>query len=82
MVDESVSVAILNSLISRFKSQKDEAIATIMVYLRNPVGVGEHPGILDELDTLFAKAADADEKLIMLETNFKLLNDDNRKAQT
>ena len=79
MVDESVSVALLNSLISRFKSQKDEAIATIMVYLRNPVGVGEHAGILDELDVLFAKAADADEKLQILEANFKLMNDDKAK---
>ena len=50
MVDENVSVSILKSLISRFQAQKDEAVATIMVYLRNPTGIGDHPNIIEELD--------------------------------
>ena len=35
----------------------------INVYLEHPVGIGEHPQHLDEIDKLFQKIADAQEKL-------------------
>mgnify|MGYP001250421492 FL=1 len=72
MVDENVSVSILKSLISRFQAQKDEAVATIMVYLRNPTGIGDHPNIIEELDKLFAQASEAEEKLALLNSQFKV----------
>ena len=35
--------------------------------LENPVGIGEHPQHLDEIDKLFQKIADAQEKLKVIE---------------
>jgi len=72
MVDENVSLSLLKSLMSRFQAQKDEALATIMVYIRNPVGIGDHPNIIDELDKLFLVAAEAEDKLTVLNNNFKI----------
>ena len=57
---------------SRFQAQKDGALATIMVYLRNPAGVGDHSNIIEEIDKLCAVAAEADEKLALLNDNFKV----------
>ena len=40
-----------------------QAHAIIKVYLENPVGIGEHPQHLDELDKQFGKIAEAEDKL-------------------
>jgi hypothetical protein len=50
----------LRALKSRYNSQKDEAFATLEVYLGNSVGIGEHPQIIDEMDKLIKKIAEAD----------------------
>ena len=39
-----------------------EAAANIEIYLRNPSGIGEHPEILESIDTQLAKLMDAHEK--------------------
>ena len=41
--------------------------ANIEVYLANPVGIGEHPQHLDEVNKLLAKIAEAKDKLEALE---------------
>ena len=38
-----------------------------LIYLEHPVGIGEHPQHLDEIDKLFQKIADAQEKLKVIE---------------
>ncbi len=55
--------AILTALEDRYKAQLAEADATIKIYLENSVGIGEHPQHIDEIDKLFQKIADAQEKL-------------------
>ena len=55
--------ALLNALEDRYQAVISEADATIKIYLENPVGIGEHPQHIDELDKLFQKIADAQEKL-------------------
>ena len=47
-----------------------EAIATLEVYLKNPVGIGEHPQIVDEMDALVKSIADADGYLEALRSTF------------
>ena len=81
MIDQNVTAAIINSLKSKFKSQKDEAMATIMIYLTNPTGIGDHPEILEELDKLFSKAAEADEKLKLLTDKFRVIPSEQEDAQ-
>ena len=59
--------AILDALEARYEAQVAEAHATIKIYLENPVGIGEHPQHIDEVDKQLQKIAEADEKLKALE---------------
>ena len=59
--------AILDALEARYEAQVAEAHATIKIYLENPVGIGEHPQHIDEVDKQFEKIAAAEEKLKVLE---------------
>jgi len=57
----------LDALIKRYEAQIAEAEATIEIYLNNSVGIGEHPQHIDELDKLFGKIAEAEDKLKIVE---------------
>ena len=58
-----MKAAILDALEARYDAQIAEADDTIKIYLENSVGIGEHPQHIDEIDKLFQKIADAQEKL-------------------
>ena len=57
----------LEALKKRYEAQIAEAIATINIYLKSSVGIGEHPQHIDELDKLFGKIAEAEDKLKIVE---------------
>ena len=54
---------ILQALVKKYEAQIAEAKATIDIYLSNPVGIGEHPQHLEEIDKLMGNIADAEDKL-------------------
>ena len=60
--------ALLTALEKRYKAKIAEAAATIKIYLENPVGIGEHPQQLDEIDKQIQIIVDAKEKLEELES--------------
>ena len=62
---------ILQALEDRYNAQISEADATIKIYLEKPVGIGEHPQHIDEVDKLSEKIVNAEEKLKILQ-EFKL----------
>ena len=62
---------IIEALQDRYNAQISEADATIKIYLEKPVGIGEHPQHIDEIDKLIDKIAQAEEKLKILQ-EFKL----------
>ena len=62
---------ILDALEDRYIAQISEAEATIKIYLEKPVGIGEHPQHIDEVDKLIEKISTAEEKLGILK-GFKL----------
>ena len=62
---------IIQALEDRYNAQISEAEATIKIYLEQPVGIGEHPQHLDEIDKLVDKIAQAEEKLETLQV-FKI----------
>ena len=68
---EMLGKTILKALEDRYHAQISEADATIHIYLKNPVGIGEHPQHLDEIDKLVDKIAQAEEKLKILQ-EFKI----------
>ena len=41
---------------AQFVAQKQKAIATLTIYLTNPVGIGEHPQHIDEMMTVSARS--------------------------
>jgi methylaspartate ammonia-lyase len=51
------------SLCKKYESEISEAEATLMVYMENPVGIGEHPQHLEEMDKYVEKLANASDKL-------------------
>tara|TARA_R100000329_G_C7604939_1_gene214642 strand:- start:840 stop:1028 length:189 start_codon:yes stop_codon:yes gene_type:complete len=57
----------LKALKKRYEAQVAESIATINIYLKNPVGIGEHPQHLDEVDKLLQKIVDAEEKIKLID---------------
>jgi hypothetical protein len=57
---------LIDALKSRYKATMKECKATLHIYTNDSVGVGEHPSIVDELDKLLAKYADAEGKLQVL----------------
>tara|TARA_R100000700_G_scaffold26116_1_gene32930 strand:+ start:549 stop:749 length:201 start_codon:yes stop_codon:yes gene_type:complete len=56
-------LAILDALEKRYEAEIAAADATIKIYLDSPVGIGEHPQHLEEIDKLLQKIVDAEEKL-------------------
>tara|TARA_R100001086_G_scaffold49415_1_gene21902 strand:+ start:53 stop:262 length:210 start_codon:yes stop_codon:yes gene_type:complete len=57
---------ILDALKKRYEGEVAEGFATINIYLQHPVGIGEHPQHLDEIDKLLQKIVDAEEKLALI----------------
>ena len=62
---------ILQALEDRYNAYISSAEATIKIYLEKPVGIGEHPQHLDEIDKLVDKIAQAEEKIKILQ-EFKI----------
>ena len=56
----------LEALKKRYEAQVAESIATINIYMKSSVGIGEHPQHLDEIDKLLQKIVDAEEKLLLI----------------
>ena len=57
----------LNALKKRYQAQVAESIATLNIYVKNSVGIGEHPQHLDEMDKLLQVVVDAEEKIKVIE---------------
>ena len=58
---------IIQALEDRYNAQISEAEATIKIYFEQPVGIGEHPQHVDEVDKLIEKIANAEEKIKVLQ---------------
>ena len=61
---------LLQASIDRNKAEISEALATLDVYLNNPVGIGEHPDLLTEIDKYIEKLETATGKLETLSKYF------------
>lgn len=59
--------ALVKALEMKYKGQMEEARVNIAVYMTNPSGIGEHPEIIEAIDTQVAKFAEAQEKLAALD---------------
>jgi len=55
-----------DALLKKYESEVAEAEATLMVYMENPVGIGEHPQHLEEMDKFVEQLANSSDKLVNL----------------
>ena len=58
---------IITALHAKYDADIATADATVNIYLDNPVGIGEHPQHLEEIDKLLGKIAEAKDKKQALE---------------
>jgi len=64
---------IYEALKAQFEAQKQKALATLTIYMTNPVGIGEHPQHLEEMETLARSLAEADDVLETLQRHFEVV---------
>tara|TARA_Y100000310_G_scaffold302511_1_gene339909 strand:+ start:6117 stop:6404 length:288 start_codon:yes stop_codon:yes gene_type:complete len=55
---------------AHFESERDDALATLAIYFRNPVAIGDHPNFLEEIKSQISKLSSAEEAIESLEKNF------------
>ena len=67
----SVKKAMYDTALAEFESQRDKAIATARIYLEHPVGIGEHPQVIDEFIKQIKLASEAEEAAAMLVETFR-----------
>ena len=65
MIDAKIS-----AMMRLYNAEIDVYKAEVQNYLDNPVGVGEHGNLIETMDKLVQKIAEAEDKLIVLETHF------------
>ena len=61
---------IYEALLARCEADRIEALATLDVYMSNPVGIGEHPQIVEEAMKQLDKLAAAEGKIIELKKQY------------
>ena len=66
-----ISQKMYEALTLKYRSEMAESEATLLIYFNDPVGIGEHPQHLEEMDKFVEKMTNAKDKLEMLETVFK-----------
>jgi hypothetical protein len=73
-----IQAKMIDALALKYESEIAEAEATLLVYFSNPVGIGEHPQHLEEMDKFVEQMANAKDKLETLKEFVKHnLNDGN-----
>ena len=65
-----MKIEMLDALKSKYEADYKQAKITLDVYLKNSVGIGEHPQIFDEMDKLVDAMACAKDKLEALNKGY------------
>lgn len=65
---------LLFALAAKYRAGIAAAEATLDIYIKNPVGIGEHPQHLEEMDKLFEQIVSNQDKLAALEKNYASTN--------
>ena len=61
-----MKIKMIDALEKRYEAIIAESFATIEIYMEKPVGIGEHPQHLNEIDKLLSKICEAEHKLEIL----------------
>ena len=58
-----MSLSILSALAKQYEGEIAVAEANVGVYIKSPVGIGQHPDIVESVHTQIMKIAEAEERL-------------------
>ena len=72
----------IQALQHKYQAEMADAEFVFQVYMDRPVGVGEHPGLLEEMDAALTKWGDAQDKLAALATLTMEIEDGTEKEPT
>ena len=61
---------IVKALHQKYLGVIAEAKANVEIYLKNPAGIGEHPDVLDAINSQVLKIATAEENIQVLQKHF------------
>lgn len=61
---------LLKALVKKLEGEIAVAQANVEVYLKNSVGIGEHPDVVEAIETKIAKIAEAEEKIDTIYKHF------------
>jgi hypothetical protein len=60
----------VDALRAKYVAMRLEAVATLEIYTKNAVGIGEHPQVIEEMDKLIRTVSDANGYLETLDKIF------------
>jgi hypothetical protein len=72
----------VDALRAKYVAMRLEAVATLEVYSKNAVGIGEHPNIIEEMDKLVRTVTDASGYLDTLDGIFVSAEDTESVAKS
>jgi hypothetical protein len=73
----TIAEKLYSALVKKYEAEMAEAEAELLIYLSNPVGIGEHPQHIEEMDKFVEKLANAKDKLETLQMMVKINNNGN-----
>jgi len=62
--------ALIKAAEAHYQAQRSEALAVLEVYFTNPVGIGEHSNLLDEVKKWTSALTEAEDNLKTLQAHF------------
>ena len=62
---------LLEALCAKLEGEIQVAKANVMVYTRNAAGIGEHPDVVEAIETQISKIAEAEDKLETIRNHFE-----------
>jgi|TARA_R100000093_G_scaffold69586_1_gene41858 hypothetical protein len=66
----SIKKNIYDAVKGHYTAERDKAITNIRIHVENPVGVGEHPKIVEDVIALVHQASEAQDSIDMLDEIF------------
>lgn len=69
--ENRITQKLYKALCAKYEAEALDAEASLMVYFTSPVGIGEHPQHIEEMDKLVEKIANAKDKLETIKEFYK-----------
>ena len=66
----NIAEQLIRATLSKFEADRQEALAVIELFLNHPVGVAEHPTVIEELVKATERLASAEESMEALKRSF------------